>query len=196
MKRTLLPALPATLALLAGLALAQGPAPSSAAKKDLVAKLLKLQQPGVEQLARTLAEQPAQRLILSVQSSGVLQRVPADKREALGRELDADLRKYLDEAVPLLRERALALAPSTIGPVLEERLNEDELRQLATLLGSPVLTKYQSLLPEMQRALGEKLVADSKSQIDPKLQALQKAVNDKLAAAAGAPAGSASGARR
>ena len=194
MKRILLPALPAALALVAALAFAQGPAP--AAKKELVAKLLKLQQPGVEQLARTLAEQPAQRLILNVQSSGVLQRVPADKREALGKDLDADLRKYLDEAVPLLRERALALAPTTIGPVLEERLSEDELRQLTNLLGSPVVAKYQSLLPEMQRALGEKLVADSKSQIDPKLQALQKAVNDKLAAAAGAPAGSASGARR
>ncbi|GMV46972.1 MAG: hypothetical protein AMXMBFR66_23700 [Pseudomonadota bacterium] len=194
MKRIPLPALPAVLVLAAGLAFAQGSAP--AAKKELVAKLLKLQQPGIEQLARTLAEQPAQRLILSVQSSGVLQRIAADKREALGKDLDADLRKYLDEAVPLLRERALALAPTTIGPVLEERLSEDELRQLANLLGSPVLTKYQSLLPEMQRALGEKLVVDAKGQIEPKLQALQKAVNDKLAAAAGAPPGPASGARR
>jgi hypothetical protein len=40
----------------------------------------------------------------------------------------------------------------------------------------------------MQRALLERLVADTKGQVDPKLQALQKSIGDRLRAAAPAPA--------
>ena len=39
---------------------AQAPA-ATAAKKELIAKVLQLQQPGIEGLARTLVEQPVQR---------------------------------------------------------------------------------------------------------------------------------------
>ena len=56
---------------------AQASAPANAAKKALVAKILQLQQPGIEGMSRTMIEQPAAQLMQQV--SGVLrQRVPDD----------------------------------------------------------------------------------------------------------------------
>ena len=202
MKRLLLPTL---LALCASAAIGQSPAsaPVSAAKKELVAKVLKLQQPGIENLGRTLAEEPAKQLVVGVQASGAMQRVRADKREALARDVEGDLRKYVDEAVPIVRDRAVQLAPSTMGPILEQRFTEDELRQLIAILESPLNAKFQAVGAETQRALGEKLVADTKEPIDPKVQALRQSVGNRInaalaasvAASASAGSGSASSAR-
>lgn len=153
-------------------------APVSAAKKALVQRVLKLQQPGIEALARQLAEQPAAAMVQQVQPA--LARVPADKREAVARDIQADIRKYADEATPLVRDRALALAPSTIGTLLEQKLTEDELKQVATMLESPAVRKFQGLLGDMQRSLAEKVVADARPSIDPKLRALEQSVKARL----------------
>jgi uncharacterized protein len=164
-------------------------APVSKAKKALVEKILKLQQPGIELMGRTMAEQPAQQLVMGAR--GAMNRVPEAKRETLVRELDADLKKYLDEAVPIVRNRAVALAPATLGPMLEQGFTEDELKQIIALLESPVNAKYQRVAGEMQRALGAKLIADTRSSIEPKVKALEQSVSGRLRAAM--PAASAPG---
>jgi hypothetical protein len=177
-------------------------APTSPAKKELVAKILQLLQPAIEGVARQLAEQPAMQLQQG--AAAALQRVPTERREALARDLEADLRKYAEETVPFARERAVKLAPTTIGPLLEERFSEDELRQVVALLESPVNKKFQQTFPEMQRALGEKLVAETSSVIEPRVRALDQTMAKRLgigpaagaASGAAAPARPASGARR
>jgi hypothetical protein len=161
-------------------------AASSPAKKELVNKLLSLQAPGVEQVATQIVQQPA--IALMQQAGAVLQRVPQDKREALARDIDADVRKYADESLPVVRKRAAELAPLTVGTLLEERFSEDELRQIVATLENPAWRKFQGSANDMQRALVERLVADTKGQIDPKLQALQKSIGDRLRAAAAAAA--------
>jgi uncharacterized protein len=185
------------LATAATATLAQGaaPAPASASKKALVAKVLQLQQPGIEGIARQLAEQPALQMLQ--QAGMALQRLPADKREAVAKELQADARKYAEETTPMVRERALKLAPQTIGVMLEDKLSEDELKQIVAMLESPVNRKYTALLGDMQRALGEKLVAETRATVDPKVRALEQSMTRRLAAAApAAPAATpASGAR-
>ncbi|MCU0813074.1 MAG: hypothetical protein MUC32_01680 [Burkholderiaceae bacterium] len=155
-------------------------------KKALVAKVLQLQQPGIESTARIVAEQPAMQMLQQA-AMAIRARVPEDKREALARDIQADAKKYADEAVPLLRDSAVKLAPTTIGPILEREFNEAELKQLITILESPVNRKFQSLGGEMQRSLTEKLVAESKPAIEPKLRALQQSVGDRINAAAAAP---------
>jgi hypothetical protein len=185
------------LSLAAALAVA-GSAPaqttSSPAKKELVARVLKLQQPDIENAARALIEQPAMQL--GQQAGQALQRLPAERREAVGQDIQADLRKFVEDTGPIIRERAVKLAPTTIGPVLEDRLSEDELRQIATLLESPMLKKYQALFPEMQRALSEKLVAETRPEVETRLRALQQSLGQRLAAAAPpASASAASGPR-
>lgn len=166
-----------TVALLV-LASAAG-AQSTAAKKELVAKLLLLEQPALEQAARALAERPAVQMMQ--EASMVLQsRVAADKRDAVAKEIQADVKKYVDEAVPLVRDRAVKLAPSTIGVLLEEKFSEEELKQLIAIVESPVNRKFLQLGGEMQKALGEKLVAETKSAIDPKVKTLQQSIAKRL----------------
>jgi uncharacterized protein len=152
--------------------------PSSPAKKELVAKILKLQQPGIEAMGRGMAEQPAGQLLQ--QAASALPRLPAEKREAIARDIEADLRKYADETVPLVSARAVKLAPSTLGVLLDERFTEDELKQVVALLESPVNRKFQGMSGDMQRALSEKLVAEMRGEIEPKVRALEQSVIRRL----------------
>jgi uncharacterized protein len=155
---------------------------SSPAKKELVAKVLELQRPAFENMGTQLAAAPA--LQLRQQAAAALQqRVPQDKREAVGKELEGDLRKYVDDAAPLVRERALRLAPSVVGPLLEERFNEDELKQVIGILESQAFRKYIGLEGDIQRALGEKLVADTRASIEPKVRALEQSMMKRLGVA-------------
>lgn len=159
----------------------------SAAKKELIGKVLKAQQPMVETMARGLAEQPA--IQLSQRAALVLQaKIPADRRELVAREVQADLKKYLDEAVPLVRDRAIKLAPATIGNALDQNFSEDELRQLVAMMESPVNRKFMQLGGDMQRGLLEKLVGETRGQIEPKLAALEQSVAKRLGVPAAAPA--------
>ncbi len=153
-------------------------AQSSPAKKELVAKILRMQQPSIERGASIMVERPAQKIMQ--QAGGVLQnRVPAERRAAVAQDVEGDLKKYLDDAVPLVRERAIKIAPATIGPLLEEKFSEDELRQLVLvleMLESPVSRKFEQMGPSIEKALAEKLDADMRSVIEPKVRALDQAV--------------------
>jgi hypothetical protein len=152
---------------------------STPAKKELAAKIVQTQQGSVDQMARQLVEQPAlqllQRAIPIVQS-----RVPADQREAVVRELQADARKYVEDTLPIVSQRARALATLTIGPVLEAKMSESELKEVLSILESATWRKFQGLAPDMQKALGEKLMADMKAQMETRLKALQQAMSKRL----------------
>lgn len=181
-------------------ATATAPAPASAAKKELVAKVLQLQRPGVESMARQLVEQPAMQLMQ--QAGQALQRVPEDKRQALARDIEADVRQYVEEAGPIVRDNAVRLQPEAIGPLLEERFTEDELREVIRVLESPANRKFQQMGADMQRALGEKLIAATREQVEGKVRALDQSVAKRLNAAmpqqqggAKPAAGAASGAK-
>jgi len=166
--------------LLAASTLAQAQSP---AKKALVDKLLTLQQPLIENVARQIVERPAMQLMQ--QAGNVLQsQVPADKREAIGKSIEADVKKYVEESTPVLRERAIKLAPSTYGASLEEKFSEAELKQLIAWLESPLNKKLAQVGPEIQNGFGQKLLAEAAPILDPKLQALQQ----KVRATLGAPA--------
>jgi hypothetical protein len=164
---------------------------SSPAKKELVAQILKAQQGGIEQLARQLVEQPAVQLL---QRAGtvVQSRMPADQHQAIAEELRGDVREYVASTYPGVRDRAAALAPTTIGPLLEQKMTEAELREVLGVFQSPAWRKFQELAPDMQKALGERLVAEVKPQVETSLKALDLAMAKRLGIApapASAPAG-------
>jgi uncharacterized protein len=165
-------ALAAALSCGAGAALAQ-------TKAELVAKVLKLQQPAYEQMAAVLAQQPAMQMM---QGAGVVlqNRIAADKRQELAKEIQGDLKKYVDDVVPPVRKRAVELAPSTVGKVLEEKFSEDELKEVIKLLESPAGRKFSQLGSEMQKALSEKLVAEMKPTVEPKVKALEASIAKRL----------------
>jgi len=175
------------LALVAGATLAHA---QGSSKKELVARLLQLQQPSIEALARNIVERPAVQMMQSA-GAAMQAQVPPSKRDAVAKSVDADIRKFVDEASPLLAERAVKLAPSVYGAQMEERFSEDELKQLIAWLESPVNKKFQQQLPELQNGFAQKLLGEAGPLLEPRLKALQGKLQATLNAAA-APAAAAS----
>ncbi|MBS0445464.1 MAG: DUF2059 domain-containing protein [Proteobacteria bacterium] len=162
---------------------APAPLPSSPAKKELVKKLLALQQPGIENIARNMVERPA--MAMMQQASQILQtQVPPEKREATGKAIQAELKAYDDEAVAVARDRAIKLAPSTIGAEMEARFTEDELKAIVAWFESPISKKYQQNAADVQDGFMRKLSADVGPVLQPKLQNLE----EKTRVALGLPA--------
>ncbi|HLO95195.1 MAG TPA: DUF2059 domain-containing protein [Burkholderiaceae bacterium] len=168
----------ATTLACASVAMAQGPAPaapaSSPAKKELVAKVLQHQQQGVEIMARNMLQAPVAQLMQG--AGGMLQQMPADKREAAAKAIEADVKKFIEENGPFLRDKAQKLSPSTVGAILEEKFTEDELKQILAWLDSPVSKKFGQLGGEMQKALGDKLLAENGATLDARFKVLQQNV--------------------
>ena len=143
---------------------------SSPAKKELVQKILLLQQPEIENIARSIVQRPAAQMMQEA-GMAIQNQVPPEKREAMGKAIETEVKKYVDEAYPLVRERAIRLAPSTFGAALEEKFSEDELKQLLAWLDSPVNRKFQQLGP-VRNTFVQKVVAESVPAVDPKVSAL------------------------
>jgi hypothetical protein len=161
-------------------------------KKEWVQRLMQTQQFSPNEIARSLVERPAQQLMSSV-APVIGSQVPADKREAVGKQVETAVRKYLDEALPLARAEALKLSP-TMATAIEEKFNEDELKTIVTWLESATYKKAQQVAPEIQNSFGQKLVPVSAPAVDPKLKELEATVRAAVApylpaAAAPAPAG-------
>lgn len=160
-------------------------------KSELVARLVSLQQAGIENVGRALATQTSQRVL---QAAGqALPRLPADKREAAAKDVQADVAKFYDEVEPILRKRAFELAPATLTPLYEERFSEDELRQVITWLESPVSRKFQQIDGDVGNTLAQKVVADTRSTIETRLKALEASLAKRLgmpvAPSTGGPSG-------
>lgn len=171
----------ATLIACAGTSFAQGASTStpSAAKKELIAKMIQLQQPGVENIARMLIQQPVGQMMQGA-GQALQTQVPAEKREAAAKAIEADVRKFVDEAVPLMKDKGAKLSAATWGPILDEKFSEEELKQIIAWLDNPVSKKYQQVSPEMQNALGQKLMAEAGPTLDAKFKTLQQATAKNL----------------
>ena len=165
-------------------------AQSTAAKKDLVARILKVQQPGIEATARGLVEQPALELMGSA-ANALPARVAKERQEAVAKEIQTDVQKYVDDAFPLVRDRAVKLAPGTIGAMLEEKFTEEELRQVVSIMESPVYIKFQGIGDDMQKVLIDKVVADTRSAIEPKVRSLEQTIAKRLGVSSAPPAAAA-----
>ena len=165
--------------------------PSSPAKKALVQRLLTLQSNDFEDLARNIVGQSLAQMVPAVRQA-LLQQVPPEKREATGKVIEGDIKMYVDESVTLIRDRAIKLAPSTIGVTIDEKFNEDELKQVIAWLESPLNKKYQQLGPEFRGNFTQKLMVEVRPLVEPKYQALEQKVRATLGVPA--PGSAASGA--
>lgn len=163
------------LAACAGLAQAQvtpaSAAAPTAAKKELINKLMAIQTANAENMAKTLVSAPLGPMGQEVRIA--MQQVPSEKREAVAKAIDAEVKKFGDESVPLVKERIVKVAPEVIGKSLDEKFSEDELRQLVAWLESPLAKKFDAVSPEMGRALQERLLADMGPTLNTKLSTLR-----------------------
>lgn len=150
---------------------------AQASKQELVQQVLQLWQ--IDAVGQAMLQEPVAEAV--AQARVVLQgRVPPERQDAAMRDIAADAKKFLDETAPVVRSSTQKLIPSTVAPLLAERFSEDELRQIVAILESPVKRKFEALVPEMQKALGEKLASDTRPLIDPRLQDLRQRIGLRL----------------
>lgn len=156
---------------------------ASPAKKELVAKIVKLQVAEMESVARMLTAQALQARMQAVNQA--LTQAPADKREALMKDTQDDLRKTAGEIEPLLKDKAQKIAPALLSAELEEKFSEEELRQVVQWLESPTSRKFFQYGAQMQKTITQKLIDETRASVDPKLQALDTKLKNRFAPPAG-----------
>lgn len=161
---------------LVGAAQAQAPAPAKT-KAELVTRVLQLWH--ADDIAVGMVQQPA---IDAVQQARVAlhNRVSNEKRDAAMKDIALEAKKFVDDVTPTVRSAAAKIAPDTAGKLLAERFTEDELRQLIVLMESPVRKKFDEVNPEMRRALGEKVAAETRPTVDPKIGQMSQAIGERL----------------
>jgi hypothetical protein len=161
------------------------------AKKELVARVLRLQQGDLDAVARSLVERPAAQMM---QEAGLVlqqRQLPPDKVKAIGGQIEAEVKKYVDDALPAVRDKATKIAPSTIGTALESKMSEDELKQLVTWLESPAAKKFQQVAADSRNGFVQQVLREAGPLVEPKLQALDGRIRVILGVP---PAGASSGA--
>jgi len=152
------------------------------AKQALVQRVLAkmgLDAVGLQMLQTPVADMLRQSRVV-VQS-----RVPADKQDATMKDITAEATAFIEQEAPALRTSTHAIVQSSVAPLLARKFSEEELKQLADILESPVLAKFETVVPDMKRAVGENVAKANAAQIQPKMTALQNRVGLKLRAAAG-----------
>ncbi len=155
-------------------------APIPPAKQELVNRLLQLWHP--ETIGESMLQAPVGDAVQ--QARVVLQgRVSPEKRDAALKEIVADARQFMDDNRPVARASAQKLVGTTVAPLLAERFTEDELRQIIAILESPVKKKFEGMVPELQKKLGEGVAADTRAVMDQKLQELQQRIGVRLRSA-------------
>ncbi|MTW05019.1 DUF2059 domain-containing protein [Duganella ginsengisoli] len=171
-------ATPAAAGATAAPAAAAGAIPPS--KQALIDKLLDLWH--MENVGLNMLQVPVSDAV--TQAKAVLQGRATDaKRDAAMSEVVTEARKFMEDTVPTVKTSAQKLMPTKVAPLLAERFSEDELKQMIAILESPVKAKFEALLPELQKSLGEAVAADSGPVINPKLQDLKQRIGMRLRAA-------------
>jgi len=163
----------------ASLAHAQA-APVDAEKQKLIDQILTLwhpensvvmavQRPGADALEKSrIALQQAQ--------------LPQAKFEAEMKDIAGDVQKYIDITTPLVTASAKKNLQTTVVPLLAQGFSVEELRQLLALLQSPVKAKFEKLIPQADKAIGQKVQQEAGAEINKNIQEMTKAVGTKLRA--------------
>jgi hypothetical protein len=115
----------------------------------------------------------------------VTSRVPAETQEAAMKDITAEATKFLEQEAPPLRASTQAAVKSSVAPLLAQKFSVEELKQLAEVLESPVLAKFETLVPEMKKTVGDNVAKANAAQIQPKMTELQNRIGLRLRAAAG-----------
>ena len=167
---------------LAGSACAEGLPGVPPEKQALVQRVLDkmaLDGVGMQMLQAPVADMMRQSEVL------VKTRVPADKQQATMKDIALEANKFIEQEIPPLRASTHTIVQANVAPLLAQKFSQDELKQLAAILESPVLAKFESIVPELKKTVGENVAKADQAQIQPKMTELQNRVGLRLRAAVG-----------
>ncbi len=142
------------------------------AKKALIDKLIQLQQQAIaDSLTNSVLQGPLPQLMQAGRAA--LQQVPADKREATAKAMEADVKKFVEENSVYLKDKIAKAVPNTATALYDERFSEDELRQVVAWAESPLSKKFGMASLELQKAVAGKVLEEAGPTLDGRLKALQ-----------------------
>ncbi len=161
--------------------------PVSDEKQKLIQRILTLWHP--EDVPVMMVQRRATDAML--QSRVALQgKVPNEKRDAALRDIATDVQKYVDEVTPIAKDSAKRQVSPVIVPMLAQNFTEEELKQIVTLLESPIKKKFEQFIPQAEKAIGTKVAEETHVAVDAKGQAMTQSVGLKLRAAVMSAGGS------
>jgi len=146
-------------------------------KQQLIQRLLELWH--VEAVGVTMLRAPVEDAIRQANAVMQARATPEKKLEAM-KDIEGYSKELLEKLLPNVLEKAKKLTQTTIVPILSEKLTEEELRQLITILESPVKAKFEALVPELQAALGNKLGEEQGKEIKPQMEEYQLRVGKRV----------------
>jgi len=115
----------------------------------------------------------------------VTSRVPAEKQDAVMKDVTTEAGSFLEKEAPALRASTQAVVQTSVAPLLAQKFSTEELKQLAEILESPLLAKFEGLVPEMKKTVGDNVAKTNGPQIQAKMTELQSRIGLRLRAALG-----------
>ena len=175
-----------TLAI-AGLACSAAVHAQTDPKTELAKKVVALQQgPELDRLVGQLAGSTAQDLIVKW-GPQLEAKVPKAKQAKASEDLNAELKKYADDAGQLISKQVAKVSAESLVPAYAERFTLEELQQLAAFFESPAVKKYQATAPELGNVFVQKLVEASRTDVVARIKQFDDAAVKIVGSAPAAP---------
>jgi uncharacterized protein len=157
------------------------------AKRDLAVKVANLQKgPEMERMLQQLTRASSEQLV-AVWAPRV-QGMPEAKRKSASDSLNAELKKFEQEALKIFTSRADKLSGEALASSYAEKFSEEELKQLVVMLDAPVFKKYQTLAPELGGAFVQKLIDNARPDLEARAKIFDSAAAKVLGSEGAAPA--------
>lgn len=162
--KKLIIAMAAALAL-ANLAATTALAQTANSKTELAARVVALQQGReLDRLVTQLAGSTSQELI-AIWAPKLAANVPKAKQQKASEDMNAELKKYADDANQLIAKQVKKVSADVLVPAYADRFTQEELQQIAAFFESPVIKKYQAAAPELGSIFIQKLVEASRADV-------------------------------
>ena len=140
-------------------------AQTSDPKTEWAKKVVALQQgPELDRLVAQLAGGTARDLIAKW-GPKLEANVPKAKQQKASEDLNAELKKYTDDAKQLIGKQVSKVSADALVPAYAERFTVEELKQIAAFFESPAIKKYQATTTELGNIFIQKLVDATRSDV-------------------------------
>lgn len=100
-----------------------------------------------------------------------LERLPKAQQQRASSQLNAELKKFNDDNMRLLKRKSSTLSQQVLVPAYATRFNAQELRQIIAFLESPAIKKYFTANPQIADLLAQKLLESSRADIEKRINA-------------------------
>jgi uncharacterized protein len=143
-------------------------------KRDLAVRIIAAQE-GAEmnRMLEQIAASAAQQLV--GKWNPALGSMPADKRQKAAASLDAELKKFNDDALKLITTQAVKVRGDALASSYAEKFSEEELKQLLALMEAPAFKKYQTLAPELGNVYLKGIVDGTRNAVESRGKAFDTA---------------------